>query len=138
MAELDVTKKPLPKPRPETQPFWDGLREGVIRLQRCDSCARVQFYPRPACRYCGATSLTWEQLSGDATVYSFTVIHRAPFGAFAADVPYVLAVVELAEGPRHVTNVVSVAPDDVHIGLRLAPVFDPITNDITLLRFSPA
>src|SRR3954470_6523876 len=85
MALLDVTRKPLPTPRPETQPFWDGLRAGEIRLQRCDTCDRVQFYPRPHCRYCGATELTWETLSGRATVYTYTVIHRAPFEAFAAD-----------------------------------------------------
>ena len=82
MGELDVTRKPVPSPKPEAMPFWDGLREGQIRLQRCDECRRVQFYPRPHCRYCGSLALTWEALSGEASVYSYTVIHRAPFAAF--------------------------------------------------------
>lgn len=138
MAELDVTRKPVPSPKPEAMPFWDGLREGEIRLQRCDECRRVQFYPRPHCRYCGSLALTWEALSGEASVYSYTVIHRAPFAAFADDVPYALAVVELAEGPRLLTNIVTDDPGSVAIGMALAPVFDPLSDDVTLLRFRPA
>ncbi len=138
MAELDVTKRPLPTPRPETQPFWTGLREEEIRLQRCDACGRVQFYPRPHCRYCGGTKLTWETLSGKATLYTYTVIHRAPFEAFAADVPYVFAVAQLEEGPRLVTTIVTDDHDAVEIGMPLAPVFDHVDDEITLLRFRPA
>jgi uncharacterized OB-fold protein len=138
MAELDVTRKPLPTPKPEALPFWDGLREGVIRLQRCDACARVQYYPRPHCRYCGGTELTWEQLSGEATVYSYTVIHRAPFEAFANDVPYALAVVRLKEGPLVLSTIVTDDLDAVSMEMPLLPVFDPVTDEITLLRFRPA
>jgi uncharacterized OB-fold protein len=138
MAELDVTKKPLPTPRPDNMPFWDGLRAGEIRLQRCDACSRVQFYPRPHCRYCGSTELTWETLSGRASVYSYTIIHRAPFEAFADDVPYALAVVQLEEGPRLISNVVTDDLDAIAIGMPLAPVFDPVSDDVTLLRFRPA
>jgi uncharacterized OB-fold protein len=138
MAELDVTKKPLPTPRAESLPFWEGLRENELRLQRCDACSRVQFYPRPHCRYCGSTSLTWETLSGRGTVYTFTVIHRAPFEAFAQDVPYVLVVVELEEGPRLITNLVVDDPGAVAIDMPVEAVFDPVTDDITLLRFRPA
>lgn len=138
MAEIDVTRKPLPTPRPESAPFWAGLLEEEIRLQRCDSCARVQFYPRPACRYCGATELTWETVSGRAEVYTYTIIHRAPFEAFADDVPYVLAVAQLEEGPRLVTTIVGVDPDEVRIGMALTPVYDRVSDDIALLRFTPA
>ncbi len=138
MAELDVTKKPVPTPRPESLPFWDGLREGEIRLQRCDACVRVQFYPRNHCRYCGSLRLTWETLSGRASVYSYTVIHRAPFEAFADDVPYALAVVELEEGPLLISNIVTDDLDAIAIGMPLAPVFDPVADDVTLLRFQPA
>jgi uncharacterized OB-fold protein len=138
MAELDVTKKPLPRPGVESAPYWEGLNEGEIRLQRCDACSRVQFYPRSGCRYCGSTSLTWEAMSGHADVYTYTVVHRAPFEAFKEDVPYVIAVVELAEGPRLVTNVVGCPVDDVHIGMRVRPVFDRAGDDVTILRFTPA
>lgn len=138
MAELDVTKKPLPRPSVESAPFWEGLGEGEIRLQRCDDCSRVQFYPRSGCRHCGSTSLTWEALSGDGEVYTYTVVHRAPFEAFKPDVPYVIAVVELAEGPRLVTNVVGCPVDEVSIGMRVRPVFDAAGDGVTILRFTPA
>ena len=137
MAQLDVTKKPLPTPRPETKPFWDGLQGSEVRLQRCDSCSRVQFYPRPHCRYCGATELTWETLSGRATLYSYTVIHRAPFEAFAADVPYVFAVAQLEEGPLLVTTIVTDDFDALEVDMPLEPVFDHVNDDVTLLRFRP-
>jgi uncharacterized OB-fold protein len=137
MAEIDVTRKPLPTSRPESAEFWQGLLDGEIRLQRCDVCRRVQFYPRPACRYCGATELTWETLSGSAELYTYTVIHRAPFEAFAGDVPYVLAVAELAEGPRLLTTIVDVDPEDVRIGMPLSPVFDRVSDGVALLRFRP-
>jgi uncharacterized protein len=138
MAEIDVTRKPLPTPRPESAPFWAGLLEEEIRLQRCEHCHRVQFYPRPGCRYCGATTLTWETLSGKAVLYTYTVIHRAPFEAFAGDVPYIFAVAQLEEGPRLITTIVDADPDAVEIGMALTPVYDRVSDDIALLRFRPA
>ena len=138
MVDIDVTKKPLPTPNAVSAPYWSGLADGQVRLQRCSVCSRVQFYPRPACRYCGSRSLHWEDLSGRATLYSYTVVYRAPFEAFADDVPYVLAVVELEEGPRLLTTLEDVSEEDIQIGMSLDPIFDRINDDVTLLRFRPA
>jgi uncharacterized OB-fold protein len=138
MAELDVTVRPLPQRRPESAPFWDGLLEHEIRLQRCTSCGQVQYYPRPGCRHCGATTLEWEAMSGEAEVYSYTVIHRAPFEAFEPDVPYVFAVVQLVEGPRLVSTIVTDDFDALEVGMALSPVYDRVADDTVLLRFRPA
>jgi uncharacterized OB-fold protein len=134
---LDLTKKPLPEASAVSKPFWDGLREQQIRLQRCDACHRLQFYPRPSCHWCGSAELTWTELEGRGTIYSFTVIHRAPYAAFADDVPYVYAVVELDPDVRVVTNIVTSGdPEALQIGQAVIARFDH-EGDATLLRFVP-
>ena len=137
MPEIDVRTKPLPTPDEVSRPYWDGLRRGEVVLQRCDSCGKVQFYPRPACRYCGSLELTWETLSGEGSVYTYTVVHRAPFEAFAADVPYVLAVVELDEGPLLLSTIEGIEPEAVEVGMRVVALFDAVSPEVTLLRFQP-
>jgi uncharacterized OB-fold protein len=137
MSALDVTKKPLPTPSAESQPYWDGLREGKLLMQHCDSCQRLQFYPRTGCRHCGGTDLSWQEMSGRGHVYSFTVIHRAPFAAFADDVPYVYAIVELEEGPRLVTTIETDDLDSVRIDLPVLAHYDAVSDAVTLLRFVP-
>jgi uncharacterized OB-fold protein len=137
MTTLDLSRKPLPEPTSVSRPFWDGLRERRIRLQRCDACGRLQFYPRPSCHWCGAADLTWTDVDGRGTIYSFTVIHRAPYAAFADDVPYVYAVVELDPDVRVVTNIVTESdPEDLRIGDPVVARFDD-EGDVTLLRFVP-
>jgi uncharacterized protein len=121
----------------ESQPFWDGLAAGELRLQRCGDCGAVIWYPRGMCSQCGSFGLIWFQAAGDGTVYSFTVVRRAA-GAFGAAVPYVLAYVELAEGPRVLTNIVGCDPGLVRIGLPVRCVFDSDETGRALLRFRPA
>ena len=137
MPEIDVRTKPMPTPDDVSRPYWDGLRRGEVVLQRCDSCRKVQFYPRPACRYCGSQELTWETLSGRGSVYTYTIVHRAPFEAFAGDVPYVLAVVELDEGPLLLSTIEGIEPEAVEVGMRVVAMFDAVSPEITLLRFQP-
>ena len=136
MTQLDLDRKPLPSPTAVSRPYWDGLKEREIRLQRCDSCGNLQFYPRPSCRACGGVALTWEAVPGRGQVYSATVIHRPPYQAFAGDVPYVYAIVELDSGPRLVTNVVTDDVDAVTIGMRVTARFEDV-DDVTLLKFEP-
>jgi uncharacterized OB-fold protein len=134
---LDLTKKPLPEPTAVSKPFWDGLRDREVRMQRCRACNRLQFYPRPSCHWCGVADLEWTVIEGRGTIYSFTVIHRAPYAAFADDVPYVYAVVELDPDVRVVTNIVTTGdPEALQIGDRVLARFDD-EGDVTLLRFVP-
>lgn len=121
----------------ESRPFWDGLAAGQLRLQRCGDCAAVIWYPRGMCSQCGSFGLIWFTASGRGAVYSFTVVRRAA-GPFGAAVPYVVAYVELAEGPRVLTNIVDCDPGLVRIGQPVRAAFDPGEAGRALLRFRPA
>jgi uncharacterized OB-fold protein len=130
--------KPLPAPSPITRPFWDAAREHRLSLQRCPDCARYVFYPRPFCPHCGSDRLEWSDVSGRGTVYSYTVARRATARPFEPDVPYVIAIVELEEGPRMMTNVVGCAPEDVRIGMTVEAAYEDVSDEITLVKFRPA
>jgi uncharacterized OB-fold protein len=95
---LAVTDDEMKNADPFTWPFWDGARAGVLRIQRCRNCGRHQFYPRPHCLGCESDRVEWVAASGRGTVHSLTTVHVAPTEEFA--VPYDVALVELAEGPR--------------------------------------
>ena len=131
--------KPLPVPDPGTQPFWDGLKAGQLRFQRCTSCNKAVFYPRVGCPHCGERKLEWETSSGRGTVHAFTIAHRGVPAAFKGSSPYVVAMVELEEGARMMTNLVDVepTPEAVKIGMSVQIVFDAVTDDITLAKFKP-
>jgi len=130
--------KPLPKPSELTRPFWDGLREGELRLQKCADCGEFVFYPRPECNYCMSARLEWTAVSGRGTVYTFTIVRRANIPAFQADVPYVFAIVELDEGPRLATNIVGCEPRAVRVDMPVKAAYDDVTEEISLLKFEPA
>jgi uncharacterized protein len=134
---LDVTRKPRPAPTTVSQPYWAGLREHRLLMQRCADCRQLQFYPRSGCRHCGGTDLSWEQMSGSGRIYSYTVIHRAPFEAFAADVPYVYAIIQLDEGPRVVATIETGDHDGLVVDTPVTAIFDDGDDGITLLRFRP-
>ena len=120
-------------------PYWTALNLGRIEIQRCDSCRKWVFYPRRFCSHCGGTALTWTKVSGDATVYTYTVAMTPVSEDFLDEVPLVLAVAELLEGVRIPTTLVQVATTEVSIGMKLKPVFDKERlGDITLLRFRPS
>jgi uncharacterized OB-fold protein len=127
---------PIPRPDPETQPFWDAAREGRLDLQRCLSCDLLVWYPRRRCHRCGSGDLRWETVSGDATVHAFTVVHRSPDPS--RPTPYVVALVDLVEGARLMTNIVDVDPAAVRIGLAVRVRFRPLDGDIELPVFGPA
>jgi uncharacterized OB-fold protein len=122
---------------PLDAPFWDALRRHELVVQQCDECEQLRFVPSERCRNCGSPSATWVPVSGDAIVYTFSIVHRAPTPAYQADAPYAIAYVELAEGPRMPTRLVDVAPDAVAIGMALEVVFDDVDDDLTLYRFRP-
>jgi uncharacterized OB-fold protein len=129
--------KPLPLIRPETAPFWEAARAGRLVFQECMACGTRQLFPRTVCRQCLATELRWAESAGRGTVLSHTTIHQAAHPAFAADLPYVYALVELDEGPRLPTNIVGVPPDAVRIGMPVRVVFTPVTTTISLPHFTP-
>jgi uncharacterized OB-fold protein len=113
----------LPTPDLETQPYWDAAREGKLLIKRCAACGRAHFYPRPFCPHCWSEDVAWEVASGRATLYTFTIVRRNDLPPFPERVPYVAAVVDLAEGPRMMTNVEGCEPDEVEIGMALTVAF---------------
>ena len=130
-------KRPLPFPTPETLHFWEGTRAGELRLQRCDECRQVYFPPRPFCPKCASRKVSIFKASGRAKLYSYVINHR-PAPGFT--LPYAIAVVELAEGPRMMTNIVGCAqtPTALVLDMPLEAVFEKQTEDITLALFKPA
>jgi uncharacterized OB-fold protein len=131
-----VTTRPLPDPSPLTQPFWAAAKERELRIQRCRACGTHLFYPRYLCTACGSDDLQWCPVSGRATVFTFTVARRATHPGLADRVPYVIAVVELEEGPKLTANLVEIDPDDVEIGLSVEVAFEDV-DDTTLVQFRP-
>ena len=126
----------LPEPTPETAHFWEGTRQGELRLQRCDACRHVYFPPRPFCPKCAHRSVTVIRASGRATLYSY-VIHHRPVPGF--EPPYSIAVVELEERPRMMTNIVNApqTPEALRLDMPVRVVFRRITDTITLPLFEP-
>ncbi|MEV7395336.1 Zn-ribbon domain-containing OB-fold protein [Streptomyces sp. NPDC091215] len=121
-----------PEPDAFTRPYWDAAAEGRLLLRRCRSCGRAHHYPREFCPHCWSEDVTWEPATGRATLYTWSVVHRNDLPPFGDRVPYVPAVVDLAEGPRMMTELVTADPETLCAGLELevafregAPVFRP-------------
>ena len=127
-------KKPLPVPSELSRPFWEATRQGILKLQRCDDCGAFVWTPQPACRRCLGERLRWTPVSGRGTVYSFSVLHRPPTPAF--QVPHVVAIVELTEGPRLMADLIEVRPEAVRIGMPVEVAFE-IVGDVGLYHFRP-
>ena len=128
----------LPQPDLETQPFWDAAREGRLLIKRCHACTKTHFYPRPFCPHCWSQAVEWMDASGRATLYTWSVVHRNDLPPFHERVPYVAAIVDLAEGPRMMTNVVDCDFDRLEMGMALNAVFHPTSDEVTIVQFRPA
>lgn len=129
--------KPLPVPDADSQVYWDGLREGRLLLQHCNTCGHVQFYQQDICRHCGSEALERRAASGRGVVHSFSVVHRAPGPAFKQDTPYAVLLVELAEGPRMISSLVGGDPMAVEFDMAVELVCESINDQVVLPRFRP-
>jgi uncharacterized protein len=125
-----------PVPDADTKPYWDGIADGELRLQRCEACGAAVFYPRAVCPHCFGGPLRWFTAAGTGRVYSYTVPHRA-FGEFADQTPFTVALVDLDEGVRMMTRIVGISPTDVEIGMRVQMTVEQIA-DADLPCFRPA
>jgi uncharacterized OB-fold protein len=127
-----------PKPTPETQHFWDGTQAGELRLQRCDACAHVYFPPRPFCPSCASRKVSIFKASGKGKLYSYVINHRPAAPGFTP--PYSIAVVELDEGPRMMTNIVDCpqTPEALVLDMNVEVKFEKLDDKITLPLFRPA
>ena len=128
--------KPAPRPTPETKEFWDGTAAGELRLQRCRPCDAFYFPPRPFCPRCLSDEVEWERTSGRGRLYSYVINHRPP-PPFGTE-PYAIAVVELDEGPRMMSNIVGVpnTPEDLVLDMALEVTFEQ-RGDVAVPLFQP-
>jgi uncharacterized protein len=139
MSDLPAGRPPF---NAEAAPYWDAAAEGRLVLPVCDACGHTIWYPRSWCPVCGGSAVTWTELSGRGTVYACTVIRKG-MGPWAEAAPYVGAYVELEEGPRLLTNVITADPESVHIDLAVTATFVPVADGgedgpRAILRFTPA
>jgi uncharacterized OB-fold protein len=133
--------KPLPQKQPENAPLWEGLARHEFRVPQCDDCGAWNWVPYPACRECLSENLTWTRVSGEGTLFTYTIVHRG-LGAFHEDVPYVVALVQMdvTGGKRGVIvlgDIVGVPHEDLRIGMPLKMTFKDIEGeDVTLWEFT--
>ncbi len=123
----------LPRPTVLSQPYWDGCREGVLRLQHCADCAQYQFYPRIICSHCGGTRLAWQASRGCGVIASFTIVRHGISAAYPA--PYTVVLVDLQEGPRMMSSIVDAEPDQLCVGARVEAAFAEWSEGMVLPVF---
>jgi uncharacterized OB-fold protein len=133
--------KPLPDITERSQPFWEGLKRGEFLVPRCRTCGDYNWVPYPACRTCLSEDRAWTKVSGNVTVYSYTLVHRG-HGAFNDEAPYAVVMAKLAEEPRAcivLGNTRGVPNEDIHVGMPLQITYEEIPGeDVTMWRFGPA
>ena len=133
---MNPAERPLPVPTSDSRPFWEGCRRHELLLPRCRPCGDYFFYPRLLCPRCLSKDLEWAKSTGRGKVYSFSVVHTRFFGQ-PWEVPYAVAIIQLDEGVRMLSNVVECSPDDVTVGMSVEVVFEDVTQEVTLPKFRP-
>jgi len=136
MAEY---RKPLPSTTwVESKEYWEGCKNHELRIQRCKDCGAYRWYPRPMCHQCNSMNVEWVKASGKGTVYIWTVVVHPTGAVWVDEVPYTVAIVELEEGVRMLSNMVDCEPEELRVGMPVEVVFDDVTDQVTLPRFRPA
>jgi uncharacterized OB-fold protein len=131
-------EKALPEIDEDNAEFFTSCRAHAMKLQRCVECGSHRYYPSAVCPFCQSFGFEWKPVSGNAAVYTFTIVHRPPSDAWAGDVPYVYALVQLEEGPMMPTNIVGCDPEEVRIGMSVKVVYRDVTDEVTIPQFEPA
>ena len=127
----------LPEPTELNAPFWTGLHEGEVRMQHCTACDSYQHPPESFCYACGSTEIEWETVAAHGEVYSFIVVHQPYHVAFRDRIPYVVATVQLDEGPRMLGPIFDIDRDSISIGMRLQPRIEALSDEGAALFFEP-
>lgn len=136
-VQQDASGRYLPVLHPDELPYWEAARRHELVLPRCDSCGKVYYPVGPVCPNCLSDNFRWAPMSGRGRVSSFVVYHKAWAPWLKTRVPYVVAQVELEEGPRLTTNLLDIAPDDVRVGLDVQVAYETVTEEVTLVQFHP-
>ncbi|CAN5602032.1 Zn-ribbon domain-containing OB-fold protein [soil metagenome] len=134
-ASAPLPERPMPAPTRESQPYWDGMREGRFMLQHCASCGKVRHYPRPVCPHCFSMECTFKEASTGGTLHAWTVCHH-PFNFFfKAEAPYIVALVDMAAGVRVNAPLRGFDAAGLEIGQKVRLQFEPVSKEVTLPFF---
>lgn len=115
---------PRPEPNADSLPYWNAARERRLLIRQCKSCGAKHFMPRHSCPDCWSDQLEWVESRGTGTIHSYSIVHRAPVPAFAGTSPYVVALIDLDEGPRMFSNVIGENAVSVAIGDRVHVTYE--------------
>ena len=139
MSEQQPYRKPLPAPTPETQEFWDKARQHELWIPRCNACGHTYFPPRFICPECLSRDVAMTRHSGKGTLHSYMINHRAPPG-FEDDAPYAIAVIQLEDGPRIMSNIVGIenTPENLVLDMALEVTFEDAVEDVSIPKWKPA
>ena len=121
-----------------SQAYWDAAAEGRLLIQRCPGCGHHQFYPRRHCAHCFAPDPVWHPASGRGRVHTYTVVRQTPNAEFGGDCPYLLAIIELDEGPRLTARILGASLVEVRCDAPVTVVFSAADHDVTLPNFALA
>jgi uncharacterized OB-fold protein len=137
MSELPEGAKPrvAPIPDAESEPFWSGTLDGKLLVQECSMCGQRQLYGRSLCTNCHSAALNWIETSGRGTIYSRTIIRQNPSRSFKHMIPFVVALIDLDEGPRMMSNVIGTPAEEVNIGDRVRVTFETVSDAAALPLF---
>ena len=136
---MAAASKSLPKPTPDTQPFWDAVKRHQLSLPKCKACGQLHYFPRPFCPHCFSWDLEWVRCSGKGKLYSYVINHR-PAPGFEEEAPYLIAVVELDEGPRMLSNLIDIepTPEAVQVDMPVEILFQDVNEEMAIFKFRPA
>lgn len=131
---MSEVQRPLPQPTEITEAYWKAVNEERLLVQCCQACGHRQFFPRPFCLACESDQVDWKEVSGNGSIYTYTINHRAP-SAFKTRVPYAVAIVELDEGVRMMANILHADLGAIGIGKRVKVTFEAVAQDMKLPQF---
>jgi uncharacterized protein len=135
--QVSAVSKPVPEPDEYSRGFFDGAVRGELMLQRCNDCSYFMGPGARVCTRCLSESLDWVPVSGRGILHSFGIIHQKYHPGFHAEIPYNVAMVELAEGPRIQSNIVGIANEELRVGMPLVATFERVSDDVALPKFRP-
>jgi uncharacterized OB-fold protein len=138
MADAARPRTDLPTIEEETQAYWDGAKDHRLLIASCRACGRTHHYPRPFCPFCWSDDVEAIETSGRGTLYTYSTVFMNDLPPFNERLPYVAAMVDLAEGPRIATDMVECDPADLSVGMEVEVVFQVLTDEITAPFFRPA
>ncbi len=121
-------EKPRPRIDDVSKPFWDAAKEHQLVCQKCSECGTLMFPPTTVCEHCLSSNLEWTNLSGKGTVWSYILMHQKYYESFANEIPYNVAVIRSAEGPKFVTNLVGIDNADIKVEMPVEVTFEESTR----------